>query len=156
MCLSSIFELRITLKGWGQKYQLVSYLQSKTAAADIARVWGKEQGTKYLERMGEMQRAYLERAECKKLLILHQPVTKQEDIRCILETIQNIRRSQERTKHKNQVSVRGLLIPLLALLASMTSAYSSLGVSRELNPRPQLLPLGVPCAKKEEEQINVV
>jgi hypothetical protein len=30
-------------------------------------------------------------------------------------------------------------IPLLALLALATSAYSSLGVSRESNPRPQLL-----------------
>ena len=30
-------------------------------------------------------------------------------------------------------------IPLLALLASMTSAYTSLGVLQELNPQPQLL-----------------
>jgi hypothetical protein len=30
-------------------------------------------------------------------------------------------------------------ILLLALLASMTSAYTSLGVSQELYPRPQLL-----------------
>ncbi len=30
-------------------------------------------------------------------------------------------------------------IPLLALLASTTSAYTSLGVLQELNPRPQLL-----------------
>ncbi len=52
MCLSSIFELRITLKGRGRKYLLVSYLQSRTAAAHIARVWGKEQGTRYLEHTG--------------------------------------------------------------------------------------------------------
>jgi hypothetical protein len=30
-------------------------------------------------------------------------------------------------------------IPLLALLALMTSAYTSLGALQELNPRPQLL-----------------
>ncbi len=41
-----------------------SVLQSKTtAAAHIARVRGKEQGTRYLERTGEMQRPYSERAE---------------------------------------------------------------------------------------------
>jgi hypothetical protein len=38
-------------------------------------------------------------------------------------------------------------IPLLALLALMTSAYASLGVSQELNPRPQLLKLsGLPLS----------
>jgi hypothetical protein len=71
MCLSSIFELRTTLKGRGQKNWLVSYLQSKTAAVHIARVRGKEQGTRYLEHMGETQKAYSERAECETLLILY-------------------------------------------------------------------------------------
>ncbi len=47
-------------------------LQSKaTAAAHIARVQGKEQGTRYLERMGETQRAYSERAEHEAPLILY-------------------------------------------------------------------------------------
>ncbi len=41
---------------------------------------------------------------------------------------------QECTKRRNQASVRDLLIPLLALSASTTSAYSSLRVSRESNP----------------------
>jgi hypothetical protein len=41
---------------------------------------------------------------------------------------------QERTKRRNQASVRDLPIPLLAISASTTSAYSSLGVSRESNP----------------------
>ncbi len=41
---------------------------------------------------------------------------------------------QERTKQRNQASVRDLPIPLLALLASTTSVYSSLEVSRESNP----------------------
>ena len=58
-----------TLKD-GAKSISSSGLQSKaTAAAHIARVRGKEQGTRYLERMGEMQRAYSERAERKTLLI---------------------------------------------------------------------------------------
>ncbi len=41
-----------------------------TAAAHIARVQGKEQGTRYLEHRGEMQRAYSEPAEHETLLIL--------------------------------------------------------------------------------------
>ncbi len=70
MCLSSIFELRITLKDGAES---ISSLigRSKTAAAHIARVQGKEQGTRYLERTGETQRAYSERAERKTLLILY-------------------------------------------------------------------------------------
>jgi hypothetical protein len=71
MCLYSIFELRITLKD-GVESIILSVLQSKTTAAvHIARVWGKEQGTRYPERTGEMQRAYSERAESKTLLILY-------------------------------------------------------------------------------------
>jgi hypothetical protein len=70
MCLSSIFELRATLK---DGVESISSLigRSKTAAAHIARVWGKEQGTRYLERTGETQRAYSEHAEHKTLLILY-------------------------------------------------------------------------------------
>jgi hypothetical protein len=70
MCLSSIFELRSTLKD-GVKSISLLIGQSKTAAAHIARVRGKEQGTRYLECTGEMQRAYSERAEHKSLLILY-------------------------------------------------------------------------------------
>jgi hypothetical protein len=70
MCLSSIFELRITLKE-GVESISSSIGQSKTAAAHIARVRGKEQGTRYLEHTGETQRAYSERAECETLLILY-------------------------------------------------------------------------------------
>jgi hypothetical protein len=62
MCLYSIFELRITLKD-GVKSISLSIGQLKTAAAHIARVRGKDQGTRYLERTGEMQRAYSECAE---------------------------------------------------------------------------------------------
>jgi hypothetical protein len=70
MCLSSIFELRITLKD-GVKSISLLIGQSKTATAHIARVQGKEQGTRYLEHTGEMQRAYSERAECETLFILY-------------------------------------------------------------------------------------
>ncbi len=41
------------------------------AAAHFARVRGKEQGTKYLERTRETQRAYSECAERETLLILY-------------------------------------------------------------------------------------
>jgi hypothetical protein len=70
MCLSSIFELRIALK---DRVESISLLigQSKATAVHIARVWGKEQGTRYLERTGEMQKAYSERAEHETLLILY-------------------------------------------------------------------------------------
>jgi hypothetical protein len=56
-----------TLKD-GVKSISSSVLRSKTtAAAHVARVWGKEQGTRYLECTGEMQRPYSERAERKTL-----------------------------------------------------------------------------------------
>jgi hypothetical protein len=71
MCLYSIFELWIILKDGVESISL-SVLQSKiTATAHIARVRGKEQGTRYLEHTGETQRAYSECAERKTLLILY-------------------------------------------------------------------------------------
>jgi hypothetical protein len=70
MRLSSIFELRITLKDGVESISLLIG-RSKTAAAHIVRVRGKEQGTRYLERTGETQRAYSEHAERKTLLILY-------------------------------------------------------------------------------------
>ncbi len=70
MCLSSIFELRITLRD-GVESISSSIGQLKTAAAHIARVRGKELGTRYLERMGETQKAYSECAEHETLLILY-------------------------------------------------------------------------------------
>jgi hypothetical protein len=53
MCLSSIFELRTTLKD-GVKSISLSVLQSKTTAAHVARVRVKEQETRYLARMGKL------------------------------------------------------------------------------------------------------
>jgi hypothetical protein len=70
MCLSSIFELRATQKD-GVESISSSIGWSKTAAAHIARVRGKEQGTRYLERTRDTQRAYSELAERKTLLILY-------------------------------------------------------------------------------------
>jgi hypothetical protein len=70
MCLSSIFELRATLND-GVENISSSIGQSKTAAAHIARMRGKEQGTRYLERTGEAQRAYSECAKRETLLILY-------------------------------------------------------------------------------------
>ena len=62
MCLSSIFELRSTLKDEVESISS-SIGRSKTAAAHIARVRGEEQGTRYLARMGETYRSYSGRAE---------------------------------------------------------------------------------------------
>ncbi len=70
MCLSSIFELRITLKNRVESISL-SIGQPKTTAEHIARVRGKEQGTRYLERTGETKRAHSGHAECETLLILY-------------------------------------------------------------------------------------
>jgi hypothetical protein len=70
MCLSSIFELQITLKD-GVKSISLLIGGSKTTAVHIARVRGKEQGTRYLARTRETQRAYSERAERQTLLILY-------------------------------------------------------------------------------------
>jgi hypothetical protein len=52
MCLSSIFELWITLKN-GVKSISLSVWQSKATAAHVARVRGEEQETRYLARMGK-------------------------------------------------------------------------------------------------------
>ncbi len=71
MCLYSIFELRTTLKEGVESISSLVLQSKTTAAAHIARVQGKEQGTRYLERTGETQRAYSERAERKTLLILY-------------------------------------------------------------------------------------
>ena len=68
MCLYSIFELRTTLKDGAKSISLSSLRSKATAAAHIARVRGKEQGARYLERTGEMQRAYSECAERKTLI----------------------------------------------------------------------------------------
>jgi hypothetical protein len=65
MCLYSIFELWMTLKDGAESFSLKGCNQGATAAAHIARVRGKEQGTRYLKRTGETQRAYSGRAERK-------------------------------------------------------------------------------------------
>jgi hypothetical protein len=62
----------VNSEGTGSKVLACQFLGSKTtAAAHIARVRGKEQGTRYLEHTGEMQRAYSGRAESETLLILY-------------------------------------------------------------------------------------
>jgi hypothetical protein len=52
---------------------------------------------------------------------------------------ENIRCSQEPQNAETKRQSGAVPIPLLALLASTTSTYSSLVVSWELNPQPQLL-----------------
>ncbi len=60
-----------TLKDGAKSISSSSLRLKATAAVHFARVRGKEQGTRYLERTGETQRAYSERAERKTLLILY-------------------------------------------------------------------------------------
>jgi hypothetical protein len=138
MCLSSIFELQTTLKhGVKSISSLIGRL--KTAAAHIARVWGKEQETRYLahvgKRIGPTQNvqspqhliSILARNQARRHWVYsgHYPR--------IFAAPKNARNAE--TKHRSGA----VPIPLLALLASTTSAYTSLGVLQELNPQPQLL-----------------
>ncbi len=51
------------LEGTGSKVLARQLSAIKTAAAHIARVRGKEQGTRYLARMGETHRPYSGRTE---------------------------------------------------------------------------------------------
>ncbi len=142
MCLSSIFELWTTLKDWVKSISL-SIGRSKTTASHVARVWGKEQETRYLARMGKRigptqntQSAQhliliLARNQARRLWVYsgHYPR--------IFVAPKNARNAE--TKRWSGT----VPILLLALSASMSSAYTSLGVSQELNPRPQLLKASV-------------
>ncbi len=58
-----------TLKDGAESISSSSLRSKATAAAHFARVRGEEQGTRYLEHTGEMQRAYSEHAEHKTLFI---------------------------------------------------------------------------------------
>ncbi len=60
-----------TLKDGAKSISSSSLQLKATAAAHFARVRGEEQGSRYLERMGEMQKAYSERAERETLSILY-------------------------------------------------------------------------------------
>ncbi len=60
-----------TLKDGDKSISLSSLRLKATAATHFARVRDEEQETRYLERMGETQRAYSERAERETLLILY-------------------------------------------------------------------------------------
>jgi hypothetical protein len=71
MHLYSIFDLRMTLNDRAESISLSGLRLRATTAKHIARVRGKEQGTRYLEHTGEMQRAYSECAKCETLLILY-------------------------------------------------------------------------------------
>jgi hypothetical protein len=138
MHLSSIFELWTTLKD-GVKSISLSGGQSKTAAAHVARVWGKEQETRYLARLGKRIGPTQNTQSVQHLISIlagnqarrhwvysgHYPR--------IFVAPKNVRNAE--TKRR----LGAIPIPLLALSALTTSAYTSLGVLQELNPRPQLL-----------------
>jgi hypothetical protein len=142
MRLSSIFELRTTLKD-GVKSISLSGGGLKTAAAHVARVQGKEQETRYLAHIG-------------KCIGPTQNAQSAQHLSSILARNQ-ARRHWMYSGHYPRIFVApknaqnaeakcwsgAVPIPLLALLASTTSAYTSLGVLQELNPRPHLLKASV-------------
>ncbi len=124
----------------GSKVLARQFLRSKTtAAAHVARVQGKEQGTRYLECTGETQRPYSEHAERETLnfYISSWPSKKTLGVFWELPRIFVAPKNAQNTETKHQSGA--VPIPLLALSALTTSAYSSLRVSQELNPLPQLL-----------------
>jgi hypothetical protein len=59
------------------------------------------------------------------------------------ELLRNIRRSKNARNAETKRQSGAVPTPLLALSASTTSPYSSLGVSRESNPQPQPLKASV-------------
>jgi hypothetical protein len=116
-----------------------SVWESKTAAAHVARVWGKEQGTRYLARMGKRIGPTQNTQSAQHLIsILARSQARRHWVYSghyprIFVAPKNAQNAE--TKHRS----RAVPIPLLALSASTTSAYTTLGVSQELNPQPQLL-----------------
>jgi hypothetical protein len=142
MCLSSIFELRTTLKDGGESIS-ASIGRSKTAAAHVARVRGEEQETRYLARMGKRIDPTQNTQSAQHLIsILARNQARRHWVYSghyprIFVAPKNARNAE--TKRQSGA----VPIPLLALLALMTSAYTSLGVLQELNPQPQLLKASV-------------
>jgi hypothetical protein len=138
MCLSSIFELRTTLKDAVESINL-SVWRSKTAAAHVARVWGKEQETRYLacmgKRIGPTQNA--QSAQHLISILGHNQARRHWVYSGHYPRIFVAPKYAQNAETKRWSGA--VPIQLIALLASTTSAYTSLGVSQELNPRPQLL-----------------
>jgi hypothetical protein len=138
MHLSSVFELRTTLKD-GVESISSSGGQSKTAAAHVARVGGEEQETRCLARMGKgigpTQNA--QSAQHLISILARNQVRKHWVYSGHYLRIFVPPKNAQNAESKRQSGAVPIL--LLALSASMTSAYTSLGVSQELNPRPQLL-----------------
>jgi hypothetical protein len=142
MCLSSIFELRTTLKDGVESISL-SIGRSKTAAAHVARVQGDEQETSYLARMGKCIGPTQNAQSAQHLVsILARNQARRHWVYSghyprIFVAPKNAQNAE--TKRRSGA----VPIPLLALSASTTSAYTSLGVLQELNPRPQLIKASV-------------
>ncbi len=138
MCLSSIFELWTTLKDGAESISL-SVWRLKTAAAHVARVRGKKQETRYLALMGKCTGPPQNAQSAQHLIsILAHNQARRHWVYSghyprIFATPKNTQNAE--TKRRSGA----VPIPLPALSASTTSAYTSLGVLQELNPQPQLL-----------------
>jgi hypothetical protein len=138
MCLSSIFELQTTLKD-GVESISSSIGQSKTNVAHVARVRGKEQETRNLARMGKCIGPTQNAQSAQHLIsiLAHNQARRHWVYSGHYPRIFVAPKNARNTEAKCRPGAVPIL--LLALSASTTSAYTSLGVSQELNPRPQLL-----------------
>ncbi len=138
MCLSFIFDMGQLWRRGSNDFSL-SVWWSKTAAAHVARVRGKEQGTRYLAHMGKCIGPTPECAERKTLIsiLAHNQVGRHWVYSGHYPRIFVAPKNTQNVETKRWSGAVPIL--LLALSALATSAYTSLGVLQELNPQPQLL-----------------
>jgi hypothetical protein len=138
MRLSSIFELWTTLKD-GVESISSSGGRSKTAAAHVARVRGEEQETRYLACMGKCIGPTQNAQSAQHLISI---LARNQAGRHWVYSGHYPRIFIAPKNAQNSETKRwsgAVPIPLLAISASRTSAYTSFGVLQELNPQPQLL-----------------
>jgi hypothetical protein len=138
ICLSSIFELRTTLRD-GVESISSSVLAIKDHCSARCYGAGQRAGKKVPSTYRETHRPYSEHAEHATLIsILAHNQARRHWVYSghyprIFVAPKNARNAE--TKHWSGA----VPISLLALLALTTSTYTSLGVLQELNPQPQLL-----------------
>jgi hypothetical protein len=123
----------------GLKVFSLSVWQSKTAAAHVARVRGEEQETRYLAGMEKQIDPTLEHAERTTLIsiLARNQVGRHWVYSGHYPRIFVASKNARNAETKRQAGAVPIL--LLALSALATSAYTSLSVTQELNPQPQLL-----------------
>jgi hypothetical protein len=145
-CVSVLLsQHRIALTGRGNSFLLALELGWFSREAAIARCYGARQGTGiyYQLHMGGTT-APSKSCRSTDTNVLLAIITKWEDMGCTPgTTLGYLLLPRMHKKQKPRVSQGLYPILPLALLASMTSTYTSLGVSQDLNPQPQLLKASV-------------